>query len=157
MTQPFLYSVERRYATIPVGVLWRAWTDPVALEQWYCPTNLTVVTGSVTSNPVVGGQWTVAVDVPEAEMIAYFFGVYTEIDEGVRAVHSLNYTQSRGEFELRDESPSAHTVVLDFENRGTASWVKYSQFGELPEGEPDRARAGMESYLDNLARFVGVL
>ena len=57
----FLYSVEREF-DLPVDILWAAWTDPVALEAWYHPTDLTVVPGSVVSDPVEGGAWSVAVD-----------------------------------------------------------------------------------------------
>jgi hypothetical protein len=32
--------------------------------------------------------------------------------------------------------------------------VRFSQFGDLPEGEPDRAKAGMESYFDSLGQFL---
>jgi hypothetical protein len=32
--------------------------------------------------------------------------------------------------------------------------VKFSQFGELPEGQPAQAKAGMESYFDSLANYL---
>jgi hypothetical protein len=35
--------------------------------------------------------------------------------------------------------------------------VKFSQFGELPEGQAEQAQAGMESYLDSLEQFFGSL
>ena len=60
MKEEFLYSVEREYP-VPIEKLWHAWTDAAALEQWYSPTDLSVVPGSVVSDPVVGGWWTVAV------------------------------------------------------------------------------------------------
>jgi len=44
--------------------------------------------------------------------------------------------------------------VLDFEDRGVNSWVKFSQFGELPEGQAEQAKAGMESYFDSLSNFL---
>jgi len=34
--------------------------------------------------------------------------------------------------------------------------VKFSQFGDLPEGEAARAQQGMESYFDSLERFLTV-
>jgi len=34
------------------------------------------------------------------------------------------------------------------------SWVKFSQFGEMPDSEAVRAQEGMESYFDSLERFL---
>ena len=49
-----------------------------------------------------------------------------------------------------------HLVVVEFEARDFRSWVKFSQFGELPEGMAVRAQAGMESYFDSLGNYLAV-
>ncbi len=149
----FLYSVEREF-DIPVEVLWDAWVDPVALEAWYHPTDLACVPGSVVSEPVDDGQWAVAVDVPEYGFVAYFYGRYTAVFPHARLEHTMHYTQSAEEFAERDESGEYHLVRIEFDNRGMRSWVKFSQFGELPDGEAARAQEGMESYFDSLERFL---
>ena len=149
----FLYSVEREF-DLPVEILWDAWVDATALEAWYHPTDLSVVPGSVTSEPEVGGAWSVAVDVPSEGFVAYFYGKYTEVVEQKLLAHTLCYTQSAQEFAARDESAPHHRIVIDFDSRGMYSWVKFSQYGELPDGEAVRAQAGMESYFDSLAAFL---
>jgi len=151
----FLYSVEREY-DIPVEILWGAWTDADALQQWYHPADLVNVPGSVVSDPVPGGWWTCAVDVPEHGFASYFYGRYTTVVENARLEHSMHYTQSAEEFAARDETLPAHRVVVEFETRGFRSWVKFSQFGVLPEGQAARAQAGMESYFDSLGSFLSV-
>jgi uncharacterized protein YndB with AHSA1/START domain len=151
----FLYSVEREY-DIPIEILWGAWTDADALQQWYHPTDLVNVPGSVVSEPVPGGWWTCAVDVPEHGFVSYFYGRYTAVVENARLEHSMHYTQSAEEFAARDEASPAHRVVVEFETRGFRSWVKFSQFGVLPEGQAVRAQAGMESYFDSLEAFLAV-
>lgn len=150
----FLYSVEREF-DIPVEILWAAWTDPVALEAWYHPTDLSVVPGSVESDAVVGGAWSVAVDVPAMDFVAYFYGKYTAVVENARLEHTMAYTQSAEEFAARDESAPHHRVLVEFESRAFRSWVKFSQFGELPAGQAVQAQAGMESYFDSLAAYLG--
>lgn len=150
----FLYSVEREF-DIPVEILWAAWTDPVALEAWYHPTDLSVVPGSVESDAVVGGEWSVAVDVPAMDFVAYFYGKYTAVVENARLEHTMAYTQSAEEFAARDESAPHHRVLVEFESRAFRSWVKFSQFGELPAGQAVQAQAGMESYFDSLAAYLG--
>jgi uncharacterized protein YndB with AHSA1/START domain len=149
----FLYSVGREFDS-PVEILWAAWTDPVALEAWYHPTALSVVAGSVISDPVEGGLWTVAVDVPEAGFVAYFYGRYTAIVENARLEHTMAYTQSADDFAARDESAPHHRVLVEFETRDFRSWVKFSQFGDLPSGQAAQAQEGMESYFDSLEAYL---
>jgi uncharacterized protein YndB with AHSA1/START domain len=149
----FLYSVKREVAH-PIAKLWAAWTDAAQLELWYHPTVLSCVPGLTVSDARPGGLWTVAVDVPMNGFVAYFFGEYTVVEPMSRIEHSLHYTQSRDEFDAREMTTESHHIVLEFEARGERSWVKFSQFGELPEGQAEQAQAGMESYLDSLENFL---
>lgn len=148
-----LYSVEREYP-VAVKALWDAWMDADALQSWYSPTDLKVVPGSVVSENVVGGWWTVGVDVSQFGFNAYFFGTYSELLENKRIVHSMNYTQDAAEFAARVITPDAHTIQIDFEDRGASSWVSFTQFGELPADQAEGAKAGMESYFDNLGIYL---
>ena len=148
-----LYTVEREFP-VPIEVLWRAWMDPVQLEAWYHPVDLSVIRGSVASDPVVGGWWTVAVDVPSHGFVAYFYGRYIEVDLHRRLVHTLAYTQSEEEFEERDESAPHHVIALDFEDRGASSWVRFSQIGEMPPEQIEPTRQGTTSYFDSLEQFL---
>lgn len=151
----FLYSVEREF-DIPVEVLWDAWVDPVALEAWYHPLDLSCVPGSVVSDPIDEGEWSVAVDVSDYGFVAHFYGRYTAVVPHKRLDHTMHYTQSADEFAQRDESTEFQLVRVEFDNRGMRSWVKFTQFGEMPESEAARAQEGMESYFDSLERFLTV-
>ncbi len=144
-----LYTVEREFP-VPVERLWRAWTDPSELEWWYHPVDLAVVPGSVTSHVVVGGEWAVGVDVPQHGFVAWFHGRYTEVHVPTRFVHTLHYTQDRGEFEARDESGGHHLVSVDLAPRDDGAWAGWSQFGEMEADQVAATRAGMESYFDSL-------
>ena len=149
----FLYSVEREFAT-PVHTMWHAWTDASALAQWYSPTALTVFPGSVVSEPHVGGWWTVGVDVPDNGFVAYFYVKYTEVTEYARLVHTMFYTQDAAEFAARNLLGEHHRIEIDCESRVDSTWVKFAQFGELPDGQAEMAQADMESYFDNLESFL---
>jgi uncharacterized protein YndB with AHSA1/START domain len=149
----FLYSVEREYP-VAIETLWRAWLDADALSVWYSPTDLSVVPGSVVSEDKVGGWWTVGVDVSAHGFNAYFYGIYDEIIDNEKIVHSLYYTQDEKEFAARDLTAEHHRIEVDFQSRGSNSWVRFAQFGELPEGQAQMAQAGMESYFDNLAKYL---
>ena len=153
MTQPFLYSVEREY---PVSIerLWEAWTDASELEAWYFPTDLSSTKGATRSEVEIGGLWACGVEVPEHGFTAYFFGKYTSIVPNQLLEHTLHYTTSAEEFAAKDFSSESHLIRIEFEDRGASSWSKFSQFGELPEGQAEMAQAGMNSYLESLARHL---
>jgi uncharacterized protein YndB with AHSA1/START domain len=153
MKQEFLYSVEREYDA-SIDSLWNAWTNAEELEQWYSPTVLTVVPGSATSDAQVGGRWAIGVDVSANGFNAYFWGRYSEVILHEKLVHSLCYSQSEEEFIARDDNAPFHTIVVEFEARPAGSWVKFTQYGELPEGQAEAAKDGMESYFDNLENYL---
>lgn len=148
-----LYSVDRVFDAAPERV-WRAWTDAVDLEAWYHPTDLLVVPGSVVCEPVVGGWWTVAVDVPQAGLVAYFYGVHTDVIPGVRLQHSLYYTQDAEEFAGRDLTAEHHEIVVEFEPRSTGTWVRFTQIGDMPAEQVELTRQGTSSYFDSLEQFL---
>lgn len=100
------YSVERTYP-VDVDQMWRAWTDARALEQWYAPTDLHVVPGSVVSDAVEGGRWAVAVDATAYGHIAYFWGRYDDVSPGSRLIHTLSYSQNEADFIAHDDDATA--------------------------------------------------
>ena len=153
MTQPFLYSVEREYP-VSIDRLWKAWTDASDLESWYYPTDLSSTKGATVSELRVGGLWSCGVEVPEQGFTAYFFGQYTKIVLNELIEHTLDYTTSAEEFAKKDFSTESHLIRIEFEDRGTSAWSKFSQFGELPEGQAEMAQAGMNSYLESLAQYL---
>jgi uncharacterized protein YndB with AHSA1/START domain len=153
MQHNFLYSVEREYSQ-PMSRIWEAWTDPVQLQAWYHPTDLTNVPESSVSDPVVGGGWAIAVDVPEFGFQSCFWGTYTSIEPHKRLEHTMFYSEDPAEFAAKDMSGDFAKIVVDFEERPTGSWVRFSQYGELPEEHIPLAKAGMDSYFQSLADYL---
>ena len=151
----FLYSVEREYP-VSIDTLWQAWANPTSLQNWYHPVGLSCLPNSVENVSEIGGIWSVSVDVPEHSFVAYFYGLYTEVKEYELMCHTMSYTQSKSEWEARNMSEPHHEVVLNFERRGENSWVKFSQFGEMPAEHIELTKAGMESYFDSLENFLKV-
>ncbi len=150
---PLAYSVERDFAT-PVDRMWHAWTDPAALEEWYHPTDLSVVPGSVVSEPAVGGRWAVAVDASAYGHIAYFWGRVTEVDEGHRLAHTLSYSQDESDFIARDDDAEHHLIVIDLAEGDGSTWVRFAQYGEMPADQAAMAQQGIESYFDSLGAYL---
>ena len=150
-----LFFVERTFK-FPVEKLWSAWTQSTELERWYSPVFLKVIPGSATSEAVVGGRWAIAVDVSENGFNAYFWGTYSEVNLHQKLVHDLNYSQDELEFALREPAAEAHRIEIDFSNTDAGTVVRFSQFGEMEQEQAEASREGMESYFDNLERFLSV-
>lgn len=148
-----LYFVEREF-DVSIDTLWSAWTSVASLEQWYSPTDLSVVPGSVVSENQVGGRWAVGVDVSAHGFNAYFWGRYSEVLPNKKLVHTLCYSQDEQEFLERDDNAPAHNIVIDFEERDGKSWCKFTQFGEMPAEQVEMTRQGTTSYFDNLEKFL---
>ena len=148
------YSVERVFP-VDSDRMWQVWTDAGELEQWYAPTELSVVPGSVVSEAVEGGRWSVAVDASSYGHIAYFWGRYTEVVSMAKLIHSLSYSQDEAEFIARDDDAPHHDVVIDMDARDGGTWVRFAQYGDMPAEQAAMAQAGMESYFDSLALHLG--
>jgi uncharacterized protein YndB with AHSA1/START domain len=153
MSHKFLYSVEREYS-VPIDRLWRAWTEASELESWYHPADLRSTIGATKSVLEIGGLWSCGVEVPAHNFTAYFFGKYSKIVVNELLEHTLHYTTSAEEFAKKDFSTESHMIKIEFQDRGSSSWSKFSQFGELPEGQAEQAQAGMNSYLESLAQHL---
>jgi len=152
MSEP-LYFVERNF-NFPVERLWRAWTNAAELESWYCPVFLSVIQGSVISEPEIGGRWAIGVDVSANGFNAYFWGSYKELIENKKLVHDMCYSQDQLEFALMSPQQDAHKVVVDFEDHGTSCLVRFSQLGEMDKEQAEAAKEGIESYFDNLENHL---
>lgn len=148
-----LLSVERAFP-ISLERLWDAWTNASELEEWYSPATLFVVPGSVVSEVHEGGQWKVAVDVPENNLVAYFWGRYTAVEPRLFLEHTLHYSQDKAEFDAAVDSANHHRIVLDFAEHETGSWVRLTQYGEMPEEQIEATRLGTESYFDSLGFYL---
>ena len=153
MKHDFLYSVEREY-NASMATVWAAWADASALQEWYHPTVLLNVPNSAISDATVGGRWAIGVDVPEYSMQAFFYGLYTAVVEHKLLEHTMCYTQSAEDFAAMDDSAPHHKVVVEFEDRGEKTWVKFSQFGEMPAEQIPQTQAGMTSYFDSLEVYL---
>ncbi len=153
MKYEFLYSVERE-VEYPLETLWQAFTETDALQAWYRPTMLNSVYDTIISQPHVDGKWKRAIEVPMDGSVHCFYGRYTKVEPMKYLEHTMHYTVSLDEFKERDESTEFHIVKIEFEDRGDRSYVRWAQYGEMPEEQIEMTRAGMNSYLDSLEQYL---
>ncbi|MDP5306832.1 SRPBCC family protein [Paracoccus spongiarum] len=72
-----------RVLTSPRDKLWRCWTDPVLMEEWFCPKPWQVRDVVIDLRP--GGEFTTVMHGPEGEVFPNT-GVFLQIDEGRKLV-----------------------------------------------------------------------
>jgi uncharacterized protein YndB with AHSA1/START domain len=149
----FLYSVEREVA-VSIDTLWNAFTDTDALQAWYHPTMLNALAGATLSEAHVGGKWQCAIEVPMDGSVHCFYGRYTAVESKKYLEHTMHYTVNLDDFKARDENTPFHIVKIEFEDRGDNSFVRWAQYGEMPEAQIEMTRQGMSNYLDSLEQFL---
>jgi len=128
----------------PLGLVWRAWTDPEVLGEWLCPEACTVV--SLAGDLRVGGAYRETMRCGEDDLTVT--GRYLEIVPERRLV-----------FTHRWEEPGAPETVVTVElrARGGRTEVTLTQRGFASEASAEGHRAGWASALENLAnRLAGM-
>jgi len=136
-------TLTRDYAAPPERV-WRAWTDPEALKQWWAPGAGDAV--SVAEFDVrVGGRFRICFggkDGNEHECA----GVYQEVAKPKKLVFTWSWPRSTPERE------SLVTIVFNARGSGTELVFKHERF--FDEKARDDHKRGWSSLLDKLDRFM---
>ena len=99
-----------RLIDAPPEKLFRAWTDPVLLKQWFCPKPWTVASAELDVRS--GGSNVIVMRSPEGQEFPNS-GVYLEVVKNERLVFTDAYTKAW--------EPSAKpfmTGIITFENEG---------------------------------------
>jgi uncharacterized protein YndB with AHSA1/START domain len=131
----------------PRALVFKAWTDPQHLLQWFCPQGFRVL--SFDADLRVGGQYRFTMQAPSGKNYAAG-GVYREIAPPSRLVYSHVWEDNCSE-ERKDLIGMETLVTVDFSEQGDKTLVNF-----IHEGLPDRNTVvshtgGWTSYLENLA------
>lgn len=134
----------RHYKATPEKV-WRAWTDPQAIAQWFGPDDGGVV--SVAEMDVrVGGRYHIRFGVP-GEDEHDVSGVYSEVVPHQKLVFSWAWKST-------PERVSRVTVVLQAEAAGTELIFRHEQF--FDQAARDRHQQGWVGAFAKLDRLLAV-
>lgn len=93
----------QRDVPVSADALWRGWTDPALLMQWFCPRPWKVVECEIDLRP--GGIFRTMMQSPEGQNLPEGIGTYLAIEPGRRLV----WTNVMGPgFELKPEPAEPH-------------------------------------------------
>jgi uncharacterized protein YndB with AHSA1/START domain len=133
----------KRHYAVPVEKVFRAWTDPQALRQWFGPSDDGQILVSETDLKV-GGRYRIVMQMPGGEQHR-LGGVYREIVPNERLVFTWAW-------ESTPERESLVTVQLNSAGDGTDMTVTHEHF--FDEAARDRHQQGWNGTLERLGRYL---
>ena len=136
-------TLQRKFAVAPEKV-WRAWTDPQALTQWFGPAGPQAV--SVADVDLrVGGRFRLVFGGPQANEHEAA-GVYKEVVPNRKLVFSWCWPRTT------PDRVSQITILLRAEGRGTDMEFRHEQF--FDEAARDGHKRGWTGTFDKLGIFL---
>jgi len=134
----------------PRELVWKAWTDPGLVMQWWGPKGFTSPSCKIDLR--VGGQYLFCMRAPDGQEFCSG-GEYTEIVAPVRIVSVLFYADKNGKVDPADSNDVEVRDVVTFEEIGSGQTRLTFKRSHWDEGEDE----GMHQILDKLAALVAGL
>lgn len=135
-----------RWFDAPRELVFKAYTDPEAIPQWWGPAHLS--TSVEALEPRAGGQWRFVQRDPEGNFHA-FHGVFHEVTAPQRIVQTFEYAGAPGHVQLE-------TLMLE-ESGGRTKMTAHSVF-ESVEARDGMVAAGMEGgFNEGMERLTRLL
>lgn len=134
----------KRQLNAPVAKVFRAWTDPAMLRQWFGPSDeMAVIVADVDFR--VGGRYHLGLRQPDG-VEHHVGGAYREIVENRRLVFTWAWHST-------PERESLVTVEVSEKDGGTLLTLHHAQFAD--EEARERHNHGWMGSLDRLVRLIG--
>lgn len=138
--------------------IWRAWTDPELIAQWWGPAGFTAPVIRIDLRE--GGRYLYSMRSPEGQDF-WSTGEYREIVAGERLVFTDSFADAKGNvvpastYGMSGNWPQELLVTVTFEEHEGGTKLTLRHEG-IPAGEPlEQAEAGWSESLDKLEKVVG--
>ena len=150
--------VIRRIFDAPRELVWKAWTEPERMTQWWGPKNFTSPACKIDFR--VGGKYLFCMRSPEGQEF-WSTGVYREIVEPERIVYADSFADEKGDpvpashYGMPGDWPAETLVTVTFEEHEGKTRMTLRHVG-VPSGiMSEMAEAGWKESLDKLAESLG--
>lgn len=135
-------SITRTYPVAPEKV-WRAWTEPQVLKQWFGPSSpSTLCVAEIDLR--VGGRYRLAFSAPDGE-VHDVSGVYQEVDPNKRLVFTFAWKST-------PDRVSQVAIALTPNEEGTEFKFVHDRF--FNEKARDNHAGGWPLFFDNLGNML---
>lgn len=125
--------------------VFRAWTEPAAMREWFCPEGGTVE--EAESELRVGGRYRIAMRMPHGLSVAT--GVYREIDPPARLVFTWRWEGGEGPKE------GETLVTVELTDSGEATRLELTHEGFATPDARTGHEQGWSSAFDRLEARLG--
>ncbi len=132
----------------PRDIVFRAWTDPWHLSQWFGPQGCTTPRDTVSVDVRPGGQWRATMVRDDNGQEYATGGVYREVDEPARLVFTWTDPTSPV------DRPTESLVSIDLTERDGKTEMTFRQTGFRTEEEHDGVHSGWTSGFDKLGSYL---
>lgn len=146
-----------RIFNAPLEKVWRAWTDPKLVKQWWGPEHFTSPGAEIDFR--VGGKYLFGMRDPDGNEY-WSTGEYVEIAPMARIVYTDSFSDAQGnvvspqQFGMSADFPESQEITLTFEDLGGQTLLRISSASMPRDAMFEMARSGMTTSLDKLARVV---
>lgn len=146
-----------RVFNAPVERVWRAWSEPELIRQWWGPEHFT--SPRAESDFRVGGRYLFAMRDPDGND-SYTTGVYREIEPLRRIVYTDSFADPDGnvippqQFGLAADFPAESEVTVTFDDLGDQTLVRIYSASMPRDDFFEMARAGWSTSLEKMRRVV---
>jgi uncharacterized protein YndB with AHSA1/START domain len=144
----------------PRDLVFKAWTDPNQIKQWWGPRSFTVPDARVDLR--VGGRYLLDMRGPDGRDY-WSTGVYREVVVPERIVASDSFSDAEGNivpaslYGMSADYPLALTLAVTFEAAGDKTRVTVRHFGHPPGQDLTNAQIGWAQTLDKLGDYLRTL
>ena len=141
----------------PRELVWKAWTDPELLGQWWGPKGFTSPVNKIDLR--VGGKYLSCMRSPEGQDF-WSTGVYREIVPPERLVCTDSFADADGNpvpasyYGMPGEWPAEAVITLTLEDEGGKTKLTLRHAGLPADENADMAQTGWAESLDKLAEFL---
>jgi uncharacterized protein YndB with AHSA1/START domain len=136
-----LKLVIERVINAPCTMVFKAWTDPKQMVQWWSPVDIEC--RSVTADLKIGGSYRIHMVSKEGDHIA--IGTYQEIVPNKR----LRFTWQWEHYAMPDS-----VVTVEFEDLGKATHLTLTQVGLPDREDADSHHHGWTTAIEKFARMI---
>ncbi len=145
-----------RLIDAPVALVFKAWSDPELLAQWWGPGGFTAPTIKVDFR--VGGKYLYCMQSPEGQQF-WVTGIYKEIVPLKRIVWTDSFADAQGNvvsashYGMPGDYPVEMQVIIEFEDLGNRTRLTLVHIG-LPDAMDEMTGAGWTESLVKLESHV---
>jgi len=152
-----LVDLTRKFAA-PVERLWKAWTTPELVKQWWGPANYSCPEAKMDVRE--GGKSILAMKGPDGK-VQYSGGTYEEVIPNKKIVSTDQFMDKNGNFMSAKDAgmpgsdwPDTMKVTIEFKNLGPNQSQLHIVHEGIPKEMHDDCVSGWSTSIDKLLRLV---